>query len=88
MTMRPIRIIGDPVLRTVCDPVTRFDAALRDLVADLMDTMLGAPGRAAVAAPQIGVAARVFVYDIGGERGHVVNPTLELSDETQGGEEG
>ncbi len=88
MTMRPIRIIGDPVLRTACEAVGSFDAELRDLVADLMDTLLAAPGRAAVAAPQIGVTARVFVYDVGGERGHVVNPTLELSEETQGGEEG
>ncbi len=88
MTMRPIRIIGDPILRTVCDPVTSFDAELRALVADLTDTLLGATGRAAVAAPQIGVAARVFVYEAGGERRHVVNPTLELSEESQDGEEG
>lgn len=88
MTMRPIRIIGDPVLRTPCEPVTTFDAALRDLVADLMDTMLGAPGRAGVAAPQIGVSAQVFVYDAGGHRGHLVNPTLELSEEQQDDDEG
>jgi len=88
MTMRPIRIIGDPVLRTPCEPVTTFDAELRDLVTDLMDTMLGAPGRAGVAAPQIGVGARVFVYDADGHRGHLVNPTLELSDELQDDDEG
>ncbi|WP_229401607.1 peptide deformylase [Micromonospora okii] len=88
MTMRPIRIIGDPVLRTACEPVTSFDAELRDLVTDLMDTLLGAPGRAGVAAPQIGVSARVFVYDADGHRGHLVNPTLELSEETQGDDEG
>ncbi|WP_018352809.1 peptide deformylase [Longispora albida] len=89
MTMRPIRIIGDPVLRTPTDPVTSFDASLRALVADLMDTLLGAPGRAGVAAPQIGVSARVFVYDAGGQRGHVVNPELELSEELQlDGDEG
>ncbi|MFF5175689.1 peptide deformylase [Micromonospora sp. NPDC000089] len=88
MTVRPIRIIGDPVLRTACDPVTSFDAELRKLVDDLMDTLLGAPGRAGVAAPQIGVAARVFVYDADGHRGHLVNPTLELSEELQGDDEG
>ncbi|MFC7546661.1 peptide deformylase [Plantactinospora sp. GCM10030261] len=88
MTMRPIRIIGDPVLRTACDPVTSFDAELRGLVTDLLDTMDGAPGRAAVAAPQIGVAARVFVWDVEGSRGHLVNPTLELSDEPQTDDEG
>ncbi|MGA3564534.1 peptide deformylase [Melissospora conviva] len=89
MTMRPIRIIGDPVLRTECDPVTSFDAELRALVADLMDTMLGAPGRAGVAAPQIGVGLRVFVYDADGHRGHLVNPEIvELSEELQDDDEG
>ncbi|MEV4755171.1 peptide deformylase [Micromonospora sp. NPDC049559] len=88
MTMRPIRIIGESVLRTPCAPVTSFDTELRDLVADLMDTLLGAPGRAGVAAPQIGVSARVFVYDAGGSRGHLVNPTLELSAETESDDEG
>ncbi|MFV2084732.1 peptide deformylase [Micromonospora sp. LOL_021] len=77
MTMRPIRIIGDAVLRTPAEPVTDFDRTLRALVTDLMDTLLGAPGRAGVAAPQIGVSARVFVYDADGHRGHVVNPRLE-----------
>ncbi|ASW55112.1 peptide deformylase [Plantactinospora sp. KBS50] len=89
MTMRPIRILGDPVLRTECDPVTSFDAELHALVTDLMDTLLGAPGRAGVAAPQIGVAARVFVWDADGSRGHLVNPTLEdASTELQDDDEG
>ncbi|MFC0506144.1 peptide deformylase [Micromonospora costi] len=88
MTMRPIRIIGDPVLRTSCTPVTSFDAELRTVVSDLMDTLLGAPGRAGVAAPQIGVDAQVFVYDADGHRGHLINPTLELSEETQDDDEG
>jgi peptide deformylase len=88
MTLRAIRIIGDPVLRTPAEPVTSFDAELRALVTDLMETLLGAPGRAGVAAPQIGVSARVFVYDADGHRGHLVNPTLELSEETQSGDEG
>jgi peptide deformylase len=88
MTVRPIRLLGDPVLRTPADPVTDFDAALRSLVADLMDTLLGEPGRAGVAAPQIGVGARVFVYDADGARGHVVNPRLAVSEERQDGDEG
>ncbi|WBB80802.1 peptide deformylase [Micromonospora sp. WMMD882] len=88
MTMRPIRIIGDPVLRTPCQPVTHFDDALRALVTDLMDTLLGAPGRAGVAAPQIGVDAQVFVYDADGHRGHLINPTLELSTELDHDDEG
>jgi peptide deformylase len=88
VAIRPIRLLGDPVLRTPAEPVTSFDAELRRLVSDLMDTLLGAPGRAGVAAPQIGVAARVFVYLADGARGHLVNPTLELSAEQQEGEEG
>ncbi|MEU3458177.1 peptide deformylase [Micromonospora sp. NPDC006766] len=88
MTMRPIRIIGDPVLRTPCEPVTSFDADLRALVQDLMDTLLGAPGRAGVAAPQIAVNAQVFVYDADGHRGHLINPTLELSEALQDDDEG
>jgi peptide deformylase len=88
MTIRAIRLLGDAVLRTEADPVTSFDAELRALVADLMDTLLGAAGRAGVAAPQIGVSARVFAYDAAGVRGYVVNPTLEVSADEQDGEEG
>jgi len=75
MTVRPIRIFGDPVLRTECDPVTAFDAELRALVADLEDTVR-VPGRAGVAAPQIGVSLRVFSYNVAGQVGHLVNPVL------------
>ena len=88
VAIRPIRLLGDPVLRTPAEEVTSFDAELRRLVSDLMDTLLGAPGRAGVAAPQIGVSARVFVYLADGARGHLVNPTLGLSEEQQEGEEG
>jgi peptide deformylase len=89
MAVRPIRLLGDPVLRTPAEPVTSFDAQLRALVRDLMDTLLGAPGRAGVAAPQIGVPARVFCYDAGGRRGHLVNPTVEvIGDEVQDDAEG
>src|SRR4051812_18615046 len=75
MTVRPIRIFGDPVLRTQADPVTAFDAKLRALVADLEDTVRE-PGRAGVAAPQIGVGVRVFSYNVAGQVGHLVNPVL------------
>jgi peptide deformylase len=88
VAIRPIRLLGDPVLRTVADPVTSFDAALRGLVADLLDTLVGVPGRAGVAAPQIGVGARVFAYDADGHRGYVVNPTLEVAGEPQEDDEG
>jgi peptide deformylase len=75
MTVRPIRLFGDPVLRTQADPVLDFDAALRNLVADLEDTVRE-PGRAGVAAPQIGVSLRVFSYNVDGVVGHLVNPVL------------
>ena len=75
MTVRPIRIFGDPVLRTEAEPVTSFDAELRQLVDDLEDTVR-VPGRAGVAAPQIGVGLRVFSYNVGGQVGHLVNPVL------------
>jgi peptide deformylase len=88
VAIRPIRLLGDPVLRTVADPVTSFDAELRGLVTDLMDTLVGVPGRAGVAAPQIGVGLRVFSYDAEGQRGYVVNPTIEVSGEQQADEEG
>ena len=88
MTVRPIRILGDPILRTECDPVTSFDAELRALVSDLLDTLLGVDGRAGVAAPQIGISARVFAYNASGQVGYLVNPSLVVGEERQGGEEG
>ena len=75
MTVREIRVFGDPVLRTPADPVGDFDARLRALVADLFDT-LDAPGRVGLAAPQVGVSLRVFAYNVDGTRGYLVNPTI------------
>jgi peptide deformylase len=87
VTVRGIRVLGDPVLRTVCDAVTSFDAELRALVEDLLDTV-SEPGRAGVAAPQIGVAARVFSFSVGDQRGYLVNPRITALDGTQDGPEG
>ncbi|MCL8024283.1 peptide deformylase [Nocardioides bruguierae] len=87
MAVQPIRLFGDPILRKPAVEVTDFDKELRTLVADLTDTMLAAPG-AGLAAPQIGVGLRVFTYHVEGTVGHLVNPTLELSQETQDGLEG
>jgi peptide deformylase len=87
VAVRPIRLFGDPLLRTKAVPVTDFDAELRILVRDLTETMLEAPG-AGLAAPQIGVGLRVFTYNVEGVVGHLVNPSLELSEETQHGLEG
>jgi peptide deformylase len=87
MTVRPIRIFGDPVLRTEADPVTSFDAQLRALVTDLEDTVRE-PGRAGVAAPQIGVSLRVLSYNVAEQVGHMVNPVLSEFDGEQDDEEG
>lgn len=87
MTVRPIRLYGDPVLRTPAEEVTDFDAQLRELVRDLEDTVRE-PGRAGVAAPQIGVSLRVFSYNVGGEIGHLINPVLSDFAGEQTDEEG
>ena len=87
MAIQPIRLFGDPVLRTPAQPVTDFDKELRQLVKDLEETMMDAPG-AGLAAPQIGVGLRVFTYYVDGVLGHLVNPDLDLSEEEQEGEEG
>jgi peptide deformylase len=87
VSIRPIRLFGDPVLRTAAVPVVDFDKELRMLVEDLTDTMLEAPG-AGLAAPQVGVGLRVFTWYVEGEVGHLVNPQLTLSEEIQDGPEG
>jgi peptide deformylase len=82
MAVRPIRIFGDPVLRSTAEPVTDFDGSLRRLVTDLSETLADAAG-AGLAAPQIGVGLRVFAYVVTDQSmeefcsmGHVVNPVL------------
>ncbi len=75
MTVRQIRLFGDPVLRAACTPITQLDAGVRALVDDLVDSVR-LPGRAGVAAPQIGVGLRAFSYNVDGEVGYVLNPVL------------
>jgi peptide deformylase len=89
VTVQPIRLFGDPVLRTPADPVKDFDKQLRTLVADLAETMLAAPG-AGLAAPQIGVGLRVFTFHVDdAQSGHLINPRLHFpSEEEQDGPEG
>jgi peptide deformylase len=87
VSVKPIRLFGDPVLRMKAQPVTTFDAELRTLVKDLTETMLAAPG-AGLAAPQLGVSLRVFTYNVDGAVGHLINPELTLSEEKQDGPEG
>ncbi|WP_367132980.1 peptide deformylase [Saccharothrix sp. HUAS TT1] len=84
MAVHPIRIAGDPVLHTPTRPVEVFDEALRTLVDDMYETMAAANG-VGLAANQIGVDLRLFVYDCPDDqgvrhRGVVVNPVLETSE--------
>ncbi|AAZ56466.1 peptide deformylase [Thermobifida fusca] len=83
MTKRPIVLFGDPVLSTPAAPITTFNRHTEALIRDLMDTV-DAPGRAGVAAPQIGVGLRAFSYRVDGQIGYVINPEIvELSEEIQ-----
>lgn len=90
MTIRPIRIVGDPVLRTPCDPIKKITDGTRTLVQDLLDTV-DDEGRAGVAANQIGINLRAFSWHIveTGELGCILNPVIvELSEELQHDDEG
>ncbi|KZE95474.1 MULTISPECIES: peptide deformylase [unclassified Agromyces] len=88
MPERPIRLFGDPVLKTVSAPVEQIDDRVRALVDDLVDSVR-LPGRAGVAAPQIGVNLRVFSYNVDGEVGYIINPrVVEVSGEPELVDEG
>ena len=92
MSVRPVRIYGDPVLRVRTRDVRDFDDTLRALVADLYDTMAAYNG-VGLAANQVGVAQRVFVVDVPHEDGShdrfaVVNPVLDQRRGKEKGEEG
>lgn len=86
MTVQPLRLLGDPVLRTASDPVTHFGDATGRLVDDLLETVL-LPGRAGLAAPQIGVSLAAFSYNVDGQHGYILNPVvIEASGEYDGPE--
>ncbi len=88
MPERQIRLFGDPVLKTVSDPIGVIDARVRALVDDLVDSVR-LPGRAGVAASQIGVNLRAFSYNVDGEIGYILNPVVvEVTGEPELVEEG
>jgi peptide deformylase len=88
MAVLPVRLFGDPVLTTPADAVTTFDRELRTLVKDLGDTLRDEQGTG-LAAPQLGVSMRVFVFHVDDVDGHLVNPVLRFPDEEeQDGPEG
>ena len=87
MSLQEIRHFGDPVLITPAAVVVDFDKEIRTLIADLTETMLNAPG-AGLAAPQIGVSLRAFVWHVDDVLGHLINPTLVMSGDIVIDEEG
>ena len=87
MPTQEIRFFGDPVLVTPAALIIDFDKEVRTLISDLTQTMLDAPG-AGLAAPQIGVPLRAFVWHVNDELGHLINPTLVLSGEIEIDDEG
>lgn len=87
MTIREIRVIPDPVLRTPCETIDTITPAIRRMVQDLLDTV-DDPGRAGLSANQIGISLRAFSYNIEGKLGYVLNPVLEETSGEQYGDEG
>ena len=88
MTVLPIRVFGDPVLRERATEVRDFDRGLARLVRNMRETMLEAPG-VGLAAPQVGVSRRVVVYDSGdGEEGVLINPVVVEREGSEIAEEG
>jgi peptide deformylase len=75
VTAREIRLYGDPVLRTPSAEITSIDEGVRALVQDLLDSV-ALPGRAGVAAPQIGVGVRAFSYNVDDRIGYILNPRI------------
>lgn len=82
MTILAVRLVGDPVLRTPADAVTRFDEGLRRLAEDMHQTMEEVSG-VGLAGPQVGVSLRIFTYHVGDERGTVCNPVIHLDPEAE-----
>ncbi|MGO2659383.1 peptide deformylase [Mycetocola reblochoni] len=83
MAILPIRIAGDPVLHSPAAPVTSFDESLHELISDMFETMDAAPG-VGLAAPQVGVGLRLFVYSYPDDdgipwRGVAINPELWIT---------
>ena len=87
MESLPIRIIGDPVLRKRAEEVTEIESPMVELCQNMLDVMYAAPG-IGLAAPQVGISKRFFVYDIGDGPDVLINPVLLESDGEWGFEEG
>ncbi|MDH3681772.1 MAG: peptide deformylase [Acidimicrobiia bacterium] len=78
VTPYQIRVFGDPVLRKVATEVTEIDGKLAKLADEMFETMYAEPG-IGLAAPQVGVQRRFFVYDVGEGPEVLINPVIEES---------
>ena len=90
MAVLPIRVFPDPVLREPAAPVAEIDDSVRKLISDMAQTMEAAEG-AGLAAPQVGVQRRVFVYRLGDEEGEIhalINPEIVEREGTITADEG
>jgi peptide deformylase len=90
MALLPILRFPDPRLKKMASPVSRVDDSIRQLVADMAETMYEAPG-IGLAATQVDIHKRVIVIDVSEERNDLrafINPRLELCEGSQTGEEG
>jgi len=87
VSIRKIRVVPDPVLRTPCEEIREITPAVKHLVEDLLETV-NDPGRAGLSANQIGVSLRAFSYNIDGRIGYVLNPVLETMSGEQYDDEG
>ncbi|MEO1749870.1 MAG: peptide deformylase, partial [Pseudomonadota bacterium] len=86
MTIRPLVLLPDPILREVSKPVERFDADLKRFADDMLETMYDAPG-IGLAAIQVGEPIRMLVADVSSKEGekepHIfINPTIVHSSDT------
>jgi peptide deformylase len=75
MAIFPIRVFGDPVLRTPAEPVDDLSSAYERLIDDMLETMYEAPG-VGLAAPQIGISKQIFVADVGDGPFAMFNPEI------------
>jgi len=88
MTILSIRTVGDPVLRSECQPITVFDKELAALIDNMLETMYDVEG-VGLAGPQVGIDKQIFTYGgIDDREGYIINPVLETGEETQEGGEG
>jgi peptide deformylase len=77
MAVLPIRTLPDPVLRRKAKRVKIIDGSIKKLIANMLETVRAAPGRAGLAAPQVGKSLRVIVIDIpGAENVVLINPEI------------